>query len=140
MTIDRNLDVSTFEGSLLEVEDPDPAQAQLDASRVEIARLRQELSQARADHQQTVEMLVAQLDLVSAELCVNASRFDRALEALEAEHGEVVDRMNRHIDQQRIMLTEQVEAYRTRVEELESSTSWRVTAGLRFVSKLLSGS
>ena len=32
-----------------------------------------------------VDTLSAQLDLTSAELCVDASRYDRALEALEAE-------------------------------------------------------
>lgn len=140
VTIDRNLDIADLRGSsAVETDDVSSADdsSELEASRADAARLREELVRLRSNHVLEVETLSAQLDLTSAELCVNASRYDRALEALEAQHVRDLAESDRQHDEQREAFAQEIVALRTRIEDLESSTSWRVTAGLRKVTHLL---
>ena len=156
MTIDRYLNVDRYdEEALLDdaIVPLTPEAVVTDDSRAELARVRDELAEVRSAYKQDVEVLATQLDVVAAELCVTVSRHDFALDALRTGHREELARLTSVMEAAAADAAEQVARchaqialdqgrvaeLQARIDELQSSTSWRLTAGLRLVSKLISG-
>lgn len=141
--------------------------ASVEAGQTELVRLQAELAERREAYEGEIEVLSGQLDLVAAELCIRVARHDRSLDALRARHRQELAQLTSLMEDQQVeagrqvadLHTEiarhqeqidrrqaqidldqaQIKALDARIDELESSTSWRLTAGFRFVSKLISG-
>lgn len=104
--------------------------------------LRAELEQALAERDELGRRLAeqydeltgtysAEIDLLSAKVAATAARYSAQVDEEEARHqAQVAELVHQQVEVQI-----RLEETRARVADLESSTSWRVTAGLRWLTR-----
>jgi len=94
--------------------------AHLDGDVADEARLEQQLA---ADRDYVIEVQRIEIETLAAKVAITAGRWERKILEIEA----------READRRRD-LEIAVEAARREITELRSSTSWRATAGVRYLS------
>ena len=120
---------------------------EVDTYRSGLASLRDELGRALAERDELGRQLAAQhdeltrasqrqIDLLAAKVAATAARYAAEADEQAARHRvQVAD-----LTGQQVHLQIQLEETKARVADLESSTSWRVTAALRWLTVRASGS